>query len=127
MNFKHLELPPLTMSAALTAPPALAQSSITLHGIIDAAVHFANTGSHTVGRQDSSSVARPPQFLPRPPAFRPGASMPASPKFAIAARLRSRSAMPLDPAYRSPPARTSRAASPASFTCFSRLHWPTHA
>jgi predicted porin len=57
MKFRHLALSALAVSAASTAPPALAQSSITLYGIIDAAVQYANTGGHTVVRQESSSVA----------------------------------------------------------------------
>lgn len=46
-----------TLAAALAAPVAHAQSSVTLYGIIDTAVQVANTGGKTVVREASSSVA----------------------------------------------------------------------
>lgn len=48
---------PLVALAASAATPAFAQSSVTLYGILDAAVQFANSGGQTVVREDSSSVA----------------------------------------------------------------------
>src|SRR5471030_617877 len=57
MKIRHAALSALAVTAASAAPSAFAQSSITLYGIIDAAVQYANTGGHTVVRQDSSSVA----------------------------------------------------------------------
>lgn len=57
MKFRHAALSALALTAASAAPDAFAQSSITLYGIIDAAVQYANSGGHTVARQESSSVA----------------------------------------------------------------------
>ncbi|WP_186095572.1 porin [Burkholderia gladioli] len=45
------------LAAALAAPAASAQSSVTLYGIIDTAVQIARTGGNTVVRETSSSVA----------------------------------------------------------------------
>jgi predicted porin len=57
MKIRHVALSALAFAAGSSAPSAFAQNSITLYGIIDAAVQYANTGGHTVVRQDTSSVA----------------------------------------------------------------------
>ncbi|WP_438391862.1 porin [Caballeronia sp. DA-9] len=57
MKVRHAPLPALGIVAALTASSAFAQSSVTLYGILDTAIQYANTGGHTTVREDSSSVA----------------------------------------------------------------------
>lgn len=49
-------VPVATLAAALAAPTAHAQSSVTLYGVLDTAIQVANTGGQTVVRQASSSV-----------------------------------------------------------------------
>ncbi|SEA67582.1 porin [Paraburkholderia sartisoli] len=58
MKLKYAPFPVLGIAVALTVPSAaFAQSSITLYGIIDAAVQYGNTGGRTTIREDSSAVA----------------------------------------------------------------------
>jgi predicted porin len=57
MKSRLAPLAALVVLAAPTAAPAFAQSSVTLYGIIDAAVQVGNSGGHTTVREDSSSVA----------------------------------------------------------------------